>query len=132
MISAVSDSPIQHRHLTRIPFDANYRLSDASTTKSYSGHVIDLSLKGALIERPATLPINLDDTLVLDLLLGDGELHIQMQVRVAHLHEQTIGVVCEHLDLESMTHLCRFLELNLGSHALLERELSEMLHINTH
>ena len=124
------DSEQQRRHLTRIPFDVDYRIRDDKPA-IYSGHVIDLSLKGALIERPATLPIKLGETLILELLLGAGDAHIQMQVRVAHLHEHAIGVVCEHLDLESMTHLCRFLELNLGSHTLLERELTEMLQLNT-
>jgi hypothetical protein len=128
----MSESEKQRRHLTRIPFDVDYRIYDDSGHEAYSGHVIDLSLKGALIERPANLPVHVDETLTLDLLLGADDLHIQMQVRVAHLHEQSIGVVCEHLDLGSMTHLCRFLELNLGSHALLERELSEMLEIKTH
>ena len=126
------DSDNQRRHLTRIPFDVDFRIIEADKPVSYSGHVIDLSLKGALIERPAALPIKLDDIMMLELLLGSGDLHIEMQVRVAHLHEHAIGVVCEHLDLESMTHLCRFLELNLGSHALLERELGEMLQLNTH
>ena len=128
----MTESEKERRHLTRIPFDVDYRISGDSEQALYCGHVIDLSLKGALIERPANLSMHVGDTVTLDLLLGADDLHIQMQVRVSHLHEQTIGVVCKHLDLESMTHLCRFLELNLGSHALLERELSEMLQINTH
>jgi len=128
----MSDTQPQRRHLTRIPFDADYHIRDNDGNVSDSGHVIDLSLKGALIERPVNLPIRLNEKLILDLILAGGELHIQMQVHVAHVHEHSIGVVCEHLDLESMTHLCRFLELNLGSHASLERELSEMLQLKTH
>jgi hypothetical protein len=121
----------QRRHLTRIPFDVDYRIFDTDQSAVTTGRVVDLSLKGALIERPASRTFGLGEILELELLLGADDLHIQMQVRVAHLHEHAIGVVCEHLDLESMTHLCRFLELNLGSHALLERELGEMLQLNT-
>ncbi|MBI1422914.1 MAG: PilZ domain-containing protein [Gammaproteobacteria bacterium] len=128
----MSDTSPHRRHLTRIPFDAEYRITDNTTDRPYVGHVIDLSLKGALIERPDALSVHLDDVLSLDLILGEGDLHIQMQARVAHLHEHSIGMVCEHLDLDSMTHLCRFLELNLGSHDQLERELTEMLQLNTH
>lgn len=69
---------------------------------------------------------------MLDLLLGDGDVHIQMQVKVVHVHEKAVGMLCEHLDLESVTHLCRFIELNLGSHKRLERELDEMLQLKTH
>lgn len=128
----MTESEKQRRHLTRIPFDVDYQIGGDGGQALYAGHVIDLSLKGALIERPANFSMHVGETLTLDLLLDADNLHIQMQVRVAHLHEQTIGVACEHLDLESMTHLCRFLELNLGSHALLERELSEMLQLNMH
>ena len=101
----MSDTIPHHRHLTRIPFDAEYRITDNATDKPYTGHVIDLSLKGALIERPDALSVHLDDVLSLDLILGEGDLHIQMQARVAHLHEHSIGMVCEHLDLDSMSHL---------------------------
>ena len=128
----MADSHPQRRHLTRIPFDAEFRIRKNNGNAIYSGHVIDLSLKGALVERPADLVVNIDDEFILDLLLGDDSLQIEMQVRVAHLHPSTIGVVSEHIDLNSMSHLCRFLELNLGSRSKLERELSEMLQINTH
>lgn len=122
----------QRRHLSRIAFDAAFRIRLTDSQILYTGHVIDLSLKGALIQRPSQLNVVVDDMLMLDLLLDDSELQIHMQVRVAHLHPQAIGVVREAMDLTSMSHLCRFLELNLGSDALLERELSEMLQINMH
>lgn len=128
----MSESEAQRRHLTRIPFDVEYRIPDTDNNVVHSGKVIDLSLKGALIERPEKLAITMGKSLVLDLLLGGEDVQIQMQVKVAHLHPESIGVVCEHIDLESMTHLCRLLELNLGSHALLERELTEMLQLNMH
>lgn len=128
----MSESEAQRRHLTRIPFDVEYRITDETAHVMQSGKVIDLSLKGALIERPKNFSVDIGQSLVLDLLLASDEVHIQMQVRVSHLHPQSIGVVCEHIDLESMTHLCRMFELNLGSHSLLERELSEMLQLNTH
>jgi c-di-GMP-binding flagellar brake protein YcgR len=128
----MTDTQHQRRHLSRIHFDAEYRVTHGNDNEVYAGHVIDLSLKGVLIERPAKLSVQFDEIVMLDLILGEGDQHIRMQARVAHLHEHSMGVVCEHLDLESMTHLCRFLELNLGSHALLERELGEMLQIKKH
>lgn len=128
----MTDTHPQRRLLSRIPFDADFRIHIDGDQTVYNGHVIDLSLKGALIERPPELPVQLDDVFTLDMHLGNGEVHIRMEVRVAHLHDQTLGIVRERLDLTSMSHLCRFLELNLGSHASLERELDEMLQLNTH
>ncbi len=131
LINYMTDSQPQRRHLSRIPFDAEYHICDMDGNNDHIGHVIDLSLKGALIVRPVDFSAQLKELMILDLKLGDGDLHIEMQVRIAHLHEHSIGVICEHLDLDSMTHLCHLLELNLGSHALLERELGEMLQLTT-
>lgn len=128
----MTDSHPQRRHLTRIPFDTEFRIRLDNDATSYHGHVIDLSLKGALLERPPELNVDLDTAFKLELLLEEDTARITMEVRVAHLHPTTIGVVCEHLDLNSMSHLCRFLELNLGSRDELERELNEMLKLNTH
>ena len=47
----MTESEKERRHLTRIPFDVDYRISGDSEQALYCGHVIDLSLKGALIER---------------------------------------------------------------------------------
>lgn len=114
----------QRRHFTRIPFDASYRLIDPEA--SWQGSVIDLSLKGAMLSRPAGLEAGAGDKYELELQLSQNEIVIRMQVHIAHLHPDCLGVACDYLDLDSMTHLRRFLELNLGDSALLEREISEM------
>ncbi len=120
----------QRRHFTRIPFDADYRLINTVTDQHWSGSVIDLSLKGALIKRPATLNAKRGDQFTLDLLLGNEDATIEMQVKVAHIHDDFIGFECHHIDLESMSHLRRVFELNLGDSALLEREINEMLKLS--
>ena len=38
-----------------------------------------------------------------------------------------IGLQCESIDLDSITHLRRLVELNAGDPALLDRELSSLL-----
>ncbi len=35
---------------------------------------------------------------------------------------------CEHIDIDSITHLKRLIELNLGDEALLHRELAHLIH----
>ena len=117
-------SDTQRRHFTRIPFDARYRL--IAETGTWQGSVIDLSLKGALLSRPAELAVEQGQQYQLELLLSEDEIVIRMQIHIAHVHADCLGVACEHIDLESMTHLRRFLELNLGEADLLEREIGEM------
>ena len=37
-----------------------------------------------------------------------------------------VGMVCRHIDVDSISHLRRLVELNLGDEALLERELAAL------
>lgn len=127
----MSDTP-QRRHFTRIPFDTEYQLQSPDARGHWTGTVIDLSLKGALIHRPADFDAQRGDDFILELILNKEGLKIHMDVKVAHMHNELVGFVCEHIDLESMTHLRRVLELNLGDPHLLEREINEMIQLTRH
>lgn len=122
-------NPPQRRHFTRIPFDTAYRLRPAQGDQRWRGSVIDLSFKGALLHVAADFAAELGEAFALELILGREGLTIHMQVKLAHRHEHLAGFVCELIDLDSMTHLRRVLELNLGDPHLLERELTEMLQL---
>ncbi len=119
----------QRRHFTRIPFDAEFKLLTVDANKQWDGTVIDLSLHGVLIKRPENIQTSRGEEFILDLILNANDVNIQMEVQVAHCHDTFIGFECEHIDLDSMTHLRRVLELNLGDPMLLERELNEMIHM---
>jgi hypothetical protein len=122
-------NPTQRRHFTRIPFDTAYRLQPAHGEQRWRGSVIDLSFKGALLHVAADFAAEPGEAFALELILGRDGLTINMQVKLAHQHEHLAGFVCEQIDLDSMTHLRRVLELNLGDPHLLERELNEMLQL---
>jgi hypothetical protein len=49
-----------------------------------------------------------------------------MDVVIAHQQNDELGVRCVDIDLDSITHLRRLVELNLGETELLERELSAL------
>lgn len=117
----------QRRHFTRIPFDTRYLLVSPDSKAQWQGSAIDLSLKGALIHRPDGFDANRGDTFRLDLMLDEDGSMIQMEVRVAHLQAEYVGFECLHIDLDSMSHLKRVFELNLGNPELLEREINEMI-----
>jgi len=119
----------QRRHFTRIPFDAEYKLHTADSSKHWQGIILDLSLHGVLVQRPEDIQASRGDEFILDLILNANDVNIQMEVHVAHSHDTFIGFECEHIDLDSMIHLRRVLELNLGDPMLLERELNEMIHL---
>jgi hypothetical protein len=49
-----------------------------------------------------------------------------MDVEVAHQENDEMGLNCKDIDVDSITHLRRLVELNLGDPKLLERELSAL------
>lgn len=120
---------MQHekRHFHRIEFDAKASLiSDKDT---YETTLIDISLHGALTEKPSNLSANSGDPYKLQLKLTGSNVKISMNVKVAHVEGNAIGFECENIDIDSITHLRKLVELNLGDTTLLDRELSELVHL---
>ncbi len=113
----------EQRHYTRIPFDGRARLSHNGAT--WEGSLIDISLRGVLLEHPPGWNGKIGDAYLLELLLHN-EAVIKMQLRVVHFDKRRIGFHCDHTDLDSMGHLKRLMELNLGDEERLNRELSSM------
>jgi len=87
--------------------------------------IVDLSLKGCLLELDKPWSGAIDGLYFLKLTLSD-EISIGMQLRLAHGAGSLAGFKCEHIDIDSMTNLRRLVELNLGDSEILERELSAL------
>jgi len=120
-----SSSGQERRTFTRILFDASTTLQQGKNT--WSTQLIDLSLKGMLIEEPSNWPdAHENDNFTATIALDDNETQIIMQVKMAHHENLQIGFQCENIDLDSITHLRRLVELNVGDHELLDRELSAL------
>ena len=115
------------RHFTRIPFQASTVLAATDGSQEWQCELIDISLKGALITRPANWAGQRGDSLELKLLLTDEGEKLTFSVDVAHIEDEQVGFEVMHMDLDSATHLKRLVELNLGNEALLERELNELI-----
>ena len=121
-----SDTSSERRRFTRIPFDARVRIRAAG--RIWAAELVDISLKGALVERPADWPGILGETqrLSIELDVGDGPT-ITMHATPAHTGGNRIGFRCERIDVDSASHLRRLVELNLGDPALLDRELAALV-----
>jgi len=95
------------------------------------GHVseadlYDISLKGALVKVPENWPGRNGDRCQLRLTLGTQAI-INMSATITHVAGRRVGVRCDSIDLDSVTHLRRLVELNAGDPGLLDRELSALL-----
>lgn len=116
-------SEIHQRQFSRIPFDAGVTLQQEQ--QHWGATLLDLSLHGALIEIETLFESATGTPYQLLVHLQDGP-DIRMDVEVAHREETQLGLRCTHIDVESITHLRRLVELNLGDPDLLERELSAL------
>ncbi|OIR17636.1 cyclic diguanosine monophosphate-binding protein [mine drainage metagenome] len=116
------------RHFSRIPFQADVQLHIYSAEDIETSHLLDISLKGALIKTEHEITRHVTgQRCSMTLYLGrDGE-SITMIGEIVHQEGPYLGIECQHIDLDSMTSLRRLVELNTGDEKLLERELSEML-----
>ncbi|MFC6298214.1 PilZ domain-containing protein [Pseudomonas sp. CCM 7893] len=120
----MSEQPSDRRRFRRIAFDARTELGQ-------SGHVwtvqlVDLSLKGLLVRKPQPWLGDAAEPFDVDIHL-DESTDVKLQVRLTHDDHGQLGFVCEHIDLDSISHLRRLIELNLGDQAELERELGALL-----
>jgi len=113
------------RRFHRILFDTAASVKAADRT--YSCNIVDISLKGALISQPTNWDEVTGDKVVLEIKLSDDGTQIIMQGEVAHVESGHIGIQCNQIDIDSISHLRRLAELNLGDAELVERELTALM-----
>jgi hypothetical protein len=117
--------PHERRHFIRVTFNAPALLTTAGDT--ISAHVLDLSLKGALVILPPHALLEPGTLCQLTVALTGTGNHIAMSTEVTHVQGHHTGLICRGIDLDSATHLRRLIELQLGDPALLERDLAELI-----
>ena len=122
MSQATSESEQRVHH--RVLFDT--MASIHINANNMNAQLIDISLKGALIKKPDSWTADVGDTGQLRIILSDNLSAISMDIKVAHIEDDHVGFHCEHIDIDSITHLRRLVELNLGDPELLEREFSAL------
>lgn len=111
------------RRFTRVPFDAEVVLHHG--TRAWPSDLVDVSLKGLLAVCPAGFDVDVGETLGVDLVLNE-EVSIDTQCTLVHRTGERLGLRIDRIDMESIMHLRRLLELNLGEPELLERELGAL------
>lgn len=119
----MTDSPSDRRRFQRIEFDAATELVQGDRRWPVELH--DLSLKGLLVRRPEGWDADAEQPFEARVRLAD-DAEVRMEVAMTHEEGDLIGFVCQHIDLDSVAHLRRLVELNLGDEALLERELAAL------
>lgn len=122
--SAMTDTHADRRRFKRIAFDARTQLSQGG--KTHTVKLLDLSLKGLLIEKPQPWEGDPNQPFKVDIHLGQ-DTEVLMEALLVHDDHGQLGFNCAHIDVDSISHLRRLVELNLGDEAELERELAALL-----
>jgi hypothetical protein len=115
----------EHRRFTRIPFAATATVVMGGNRITVD--LIDISLKGVLVGTSTNWRPQTGQTALFELAPADSGVVIRMQAEVAHAENQHVGLRCLHIDVESITHLKRLVELNLGDADRLHRELHALI-----
>jgi hypothetical protein len=118
-----TDSANERRRFQRIDFDAYTEIVQGERRWQVKLH--DLSLKGLLVHRPEGWNPQPGLPLLAGVQLAD-DATVLMEVELSREHDGLLGFNCLHIDIESITHLRRLVELNLGDSSLLERELAAL------
>lgn len=110
----------EHRRFHRFPFEAQAFIRHGEDR--WEAQLLDISLKGALLTLPSGWKGAVGQGLDLELVIDAGALILHMETEIAHIQQGHMGLRCLHIDLDSMAHLRRLVELNLGDTDELNRE----------
>lgn len=120
------DTVIQpdRRKYTRVEFHATARVSQGEL--SYDTGIVDVSLNGILLDTPDTYHIRADLPADILITLG-GDAKIEIRSQLIHTSNHIQGFRIESIDMESICHLRRLIELNMNDPAAPERVLEELV-----
>lgn len=115
----------ERRQFNRVAFDAVAIF--CADKQQIECQIIDLSIHGALVKLLSPDDFDIGSDCQLKIPLGENAVMISMELELMHQKEDRLGLKCVHIDLDSITHLRRLVELNLGDSELLERDFDALI-----
>lgn len=123
------DHTENRRRFSRIAFTAQTEILQDSNR--WPCELLDLSLKGLLVSKPEHIQINPENICQIIITLADEAricMHAKLTREEVSLDGQShLGFSCEEIDVDSISHLRRLVELNLGNPEASNRELFELI-----
>lgn len=114
----------EKRHFSRVPFISSVHI--LFDEKDVECGLLDISLKGLLIELPENFTINKNTLYSLTLVLSEKVI-ISMQAKLIHSEANHYGLEWVDIDIDSLTILRRLLELNSIEADEIHREIGELV-----
>jgi c-di-GMP-binding flagellar brake protein YcgR len=113
----------ERRSYNRISFNAEILMQCGN--EEWSCNLLDISLKGMLVEPPENLEIDISNPCGMALFLSD-DISIHARVNIIRTKDGNWGLKWLQIDANSLQHLRRLIELNTNNPAMLMREISEL------
>ncbi|MCU7809911.1 MAG: PilZ domain-containing protein [Candidatus Thiodiazotropha sp. (ex Notomyrtea botanica)] len=114
----------ERRRFHRILFDAPTTIESDGVIHQTT--LLDISLKGALAKIPANWQPRAGELVSISVKLDEKDTVINMQALCAHIEADTVGFLCDEIDMDSISLLRRLVELNIGDESLLQRDLAAL------
>ena len=116
---------MKNRHFRRITFAAEVTLISGQNT--WTGELLDVAMKGAMVGTEAPLPLSLSGEYSLRISLPGTPISLDFEAELVHSEERCYGFKFISESLETLTHLRKLIELNTGDTEATRSELSAWL-----
>lgn len=111
----------ERRHFSRVDFHSTVTINLQSV--EYQAELYDISLKGALVSMKGDRSIDKGGDCIFKLRLDKDTVAVETDASIVYSQDNLLGLRFNNLDLESITHLRRLIELNTGDSELVQQEL---------
>ncbi len=111
----------EKRYFSRIKFKAHSQIE--FNDKNYEAELLDLSLRGALLNFKEQIPIKMNDSCTLIIHLHSTDIKLIFDAELVHIHENNLGFKFISEDVGTMTHLRNLVSLNVGDYDKITDEL---------
>ena len=115
---------IERRQFSRVVYQTPTDISQGNV--NVSGSVQDLSLHGLLIQCDKLQQLRTDTPVQVSFKLENSDINIQLEATIVSTINTSMRLRIEHLDIDSISHLKRLVELNVGDDELLYREIEHL------
>ena len=115
---------IERRQFSRVIYQVPTEISQEHINAS--GSVQDLSLHGLLIQCDELQRFSQDTPVHVSFKLANSDINIQLEATIVSTINTSMRLRIEHLDIDSISHLKRLVELNVGDDELLYREIEHL------
>ncbi|MFY2509601.1 PilZ domain-containing protein [Vibrio pectenicida] len=115
---------IERRQFSRIIYQTPAVLSQ--NNKVVNCFICDLSLHGLLLTSDNSDDLNLNTMVDVEFALQDTDIIIELVGEVVGLNGNVIRLSIDHIDIDSIGHLKRLIELNVGDDELLHRDIEHL------